>query len=142
MLEIHYDDLSHEDLERMRRNIPLSIKSKCIIKYSDGVVEHYNDGMLHNDSGPSVIYPSGTKFWHKNGLLHRTDGPAAVYYDGGSVWCENGKKHRLDGPAFIDESFQLWFINDVKVSEEDVQTLLNTKKSEEVKAMMLLKYSK
>lgn len=144
MKKIMYSQLSMDDVEKMRRNEPLSIKESFALVYIDGVVDYFNNGVLHRDDGPAVVYPSGTEMWYRNGVLHRDDGPAAKYSDGGLVYAIYGKKHRLDGPAFIDESFSMWFINDKQVEIEDVLRIKNNIKNkdrfEEIKNLMLLKY--
>ena len=50
------------------------------------------------------VSSQGTKSWHLNGKLHREDGPAVEYSD--------GTKH--------------WYLNDLKYSESDYRTEMNT----------------
>lgn len=38
----------------------------------------YNNNLLHNENGPSVILNNGTKFYYYNNKLHRSDGPAVI----------------------------------------------------------------
>ena len=46
------------------------------------------------------LYPDGDKEYYNNeGLLHREDGPAVIYKNGPKCWYLNGKRHRIDGPA-------------------------------------------
>lgn len=35
---------------------------------SDGTQKWYQDGKLHRDDGPAVIYPDGTQYWYQNGV--------------------------------------------------------------------------
>jgi len=62
---------------------------------------HREDGKLHREDGPAMVYENGTKAWFINGQLHRTDGPAIEYADGAKYWYQSGKLHRKDGPACI-----------------------------------------
>ena len=79
----------------------------------DGTKVWKNDnGNLHREDGPAVIFPDGIQQWHINGKLHREDGPAAIYSDGTQFWYINGNLHREDGPAAIySNGRQYWFIN-------------------------------
>lgn len=47
-----------------------------IRKYDDGKIEHYKDGVLHNESGPAIEYPNGDEIWCIDGRFHRFNGPA------------------------------------------------------------------
>lgn len=38
----------------------------------------------------------GTEYWFQNGKVHREDGPAIIWADGAEVWYMNGKLHRKD----------------------------------------------
>lgn len=47
------------------------------------IIKHFDDnGILHSEGTPTVIYPEGSKeyFWH--GMRHRTDGPAIELSNG------------------------------------------------------------
>jgi len=46
---------------------------------------------FHNESGPALIYKTGTKMWFKHGIQHREDGPAYERTDGYKAWYLNGK---------------------------------------------------
>ena len=56
----------------------------------DGTEFWYENGLLHREDGPAVIYSNGHKFWYKNGKLHREDGPAIVAWNGSKQWWMNG----------------------------------------------------
>ena len=43
---------------------------------SQGKYDRYYDHYLHNEDGPAVIKPSGSKGWYIENELHREDGPA------------------------------------------------------------------
>jgi hypothetical protein len=64
------------------------------IRYRD------ENGNLHRDDGPAVIYWDGEQRWYKHGIRHREDGPQAIFPGRGSAWYQNDKLHRDDGPAF------------------------------------------
>jgi hypothetical protein len=40
---------------------------------------HFLNGFLHNDQGPAIIRPDGTKFYYIKGKLNRLGGPAIEY---------------------------------------------------------------
>jgi len=54
-----------------------------------------NNGKIHRDGGPALIYVDGRRYWYQNGLRHRGDGPALVYPNGRQYWYWNG--------ALVDE---------------------------------------
>ncbi len=66
------------------------------IIYADGTQEWYQHGRKHREGGPSVIWPSGTQMWHQHGELYREDGPAVIWAGGTQVWVQHGR-----GPAAI-----------------------------------------
>ena len=67
---------------------------------SDGACYyHNNQGQLHREGGPAVIWPSGAQRWYHNGKLHRIDGPAVKHANGAVWWYQDDKLHREDGPA-------------------------------------------
>jgi len=53
------------------------------IKKSDrGTIFHYDDeGLLHCDDGPAVIFHNGQRRYYHRGKLDRIDGPAVLYPD-------------------------------------------------------------
>jgi hypothetical protein len=71
-----------------------------MITYEDRVEYRNEQGQLHREDGPAIVYKDG-KYYYINGLLHREDGPAVEYKDGSVVYYKNGLKHREDGPAVI-----------------------------------------
>lgn len=58
-------------------------------------VKYYmNDqGKLHREDSPAMIFKSGTKLWYYNGIKHRYDGPAYIGSDGGKRWYLNGVEY-------------------------------------------------
>jgi hypothetical protein len=59
-------------------------------------IEKWQDGKLHCDTGPAIIYPDGTKEWYQNGLLHRVDGPAIEYPDGTEEYFLEGIEQTIN----------------------------------------------
>lgn len=51
-----------------------------IVRFPHRTEYHNEDGQLHRDDGPSVIYANGREEWYQNGQLHREDGPAINTY--------------------------------------------------------------
>jgi hypothetical protein len=69
-----------------------------------------DNGQLHREDGPAVIYKDGSRRWYQNDQLHRTDGPAVEDLDGYRAWHFKGLLHREDGPALLDgDGFQAWY---------------------------------
>ena len=67
------------------------MESKYII-LDDGVkVWHNSLGQLHNENGPAIEEPDGTKYWCINNKLHRENGPAIEWSDGVVAWYINGE---------------------------------------------------
>ena len=70
------------------------------------------NGLIHRDVGPAIIYADRSQHWYQNGLKHRDDGPAEIDTDGKETWYQNGLKHRDDGPAEIDaDGKETWYWN-------------------------------
>lgn len=65
------------------------------------------------------IASNGTQKWYQNGKLHREDGPAIVWADGSKFWYQNNQRHRLDGPAIeCCDGENEWYIDNVLLTEE------------------------
>ena len=80
---------------------------------------HDEQGMLHREDGPAVlwasgmqklyrhgelyeeVWPDGTKAWYQQGELHRDDGLAIIRRDGTQEWYQYGELHRDGKPAII-----------------------------------------
>jgi len=62
-------------------------------KYTDeyGTKRWYQNGKLHRDNAPAVIWASGDEYWYQNGTLYRYDGPAVIFTDGTGYWYHHGK---------------------------------------------------
>ena len=93
----------------------------AIIETTDlGTVIYRNAaGEYHRTDGPAIVYATGEQRWYQNGVLHREDGPAIVYPGGNKCWYRNGKLHRTDGPASIFRGSRHWYLNDMRLSEEE-----------------------
>ena len=79
----------------------------------------YQDGKLHREDGPAIIYTGGRQEWYLNGKLHREDGPAYIRTDGAKQWWINGKRHREDGPAITRlDGMKFWYLNGRKHRED------------------------
>ena len=87
---------------------------------SDGTICYRNaQGQTHRTNGPAIVYATGEQHWYQNGELHRIDGPAIVYPGGNKCWYRNGLLHRTDGPANIFNGISHWYLNGMRLSEEE-----------------------
>lgn len=60
----------------------------------DERTEYHNDeGLLHREDGPAVIWNDGEKEWYINGERHREDGPAIIYANGIKEWYLDGRRY-------------------------------------------------
>ena len=58
-----------------------------------GIIEYRNEyGFHHNENGPAIIHPNGSKAWLINGKRHRLDGPAVISRNGSEYWYLNEKQ--------------------------------------------------
>lgn len=64
----------------------------------DGIQRWYQNGQLHREDGPAIIWANGDKHWYKNGKCHRKDGPAIIREDGSLEWYKNGKHQASYSP--------------------------------------------
>ena len=85
---------------------------------SKKVMEWRNEqGELHRECGPAVIYANGDYEYYLDGKLHRAEGPAVRWTDeDGDIkteWYWDGKLHRAEGPAVEYKSFGFtaWYIH-------------------------------
>jgi hypothetical protein len=72
-----------------------------IAEYENRTEYRNEQGKLHRENGPAVLYKNGTVFYYKNGLIHREDGPAIMFADGERHYYINGSIHNENGPAII-----------------------------------------
>lgn len=57
-----------------------------------GIIHWRQNGYIHREDGPAIIYPSGDQYWYKRGYIHREDGPAVEYANGRKEWWLNGEQ--------------------------------------------------
>jgi hypothetical protein len=72
------------------------------VVYTNGNKYYYKNGLIHREDGPAIEFADGEKHYFINGLMHNENGPAAEYKDGSIVYYRNGLIQREDGPAIID----------------------------------------
>ena len=74
-----------------------------------------------------IVLPNGIKIWsNEEGQLHRDDGPAMIWPDGTKLWYQNDKRHRTDDPAVIlSDGSEEWFLNDKQYSFTEWADKLN-----------------
>ena len=64
-----------------------------------GVVKWLDDeGRVHHEDGPAIVWPHGTQWWYRHGGYHFAHGPADLYVDGSLVWYEKSRKLRERDP--------------------------------------------
>jgi hypothetical protein len=69
--------------------------------------------------------------YYKNeqGKVHREDGPAVIFKSGTKLWYYNGVKHRYDGPAIEQpDGYKRWFLNGVEYSEKEYKIKMRSYK--------------
>ena len=82
----------------------------------NGKIWQNEQGELHNETGPAVVWPNGDMEWYIHGKRHRSNGPALTMAVGHEEWYQNGKLHRVDGPAIVSGPFdnntfhRRWFL--------------------------------
>jgi hypothetical protein len=94
---------------------------KSIKKQYSNRIEYQNEqGFLHREDGPAVIWNNGNEEWFNNGKPHRENGPAVVHIDGFKEWWFNGVCHREDGPAVEwNDGTKQWLLYGTFYLEED-----------------------
>ena len=66
------------------------------------------------------MHTNGSMEWWQNGKLHREDGPAIVWGNGGKEWWQNGLRHRIGGPAVIrSDGSKEWWLTGVCYSKHE-----------------------
>ncbi len=108
---LHYCRLFTSTIRYLNMTEYLYLNTNYIIN-DNGDQHWYQNGKLHRDGGPAIIYANSTQFWYQHGKIHRDDGPAAIYTDGEQQWYQYGKYHRDDGPAVIcSNGDQFWYLH-------------------------------
>ncbi len=86
-----------------------------------GTTRYTNEeGQLHREDRPALIYENGDEIWYLNGKRHRKGAPALIHVKGDKFWYQDDKLHREDGPAIerLDGSKE-WFLKGVQLVKED-----------------------
>ena len=101
-------------------NMAQHIDHDCVMRLV--INQHLDeDGFLHCDDGPAVIYDDGTEEWYKHGVPHRIGGPAYISSTL-KVWFNDGLIHNEDGPASEWEQegkiIKLWNLNGIHFKDE------------------------
>ena len=116
------------------------MESKIIVLPNGIKIWSNEEGQMHRDDGPAMIWPDGTKLWYQNDKRHRTDGPAVIFPTGTKQWYLNGKRHREDGPAEIwSDGTEEWFLNGKKLSFTEWADKLNLDHKQRL--MMVMKWN-
>lgn len=96
---------------------------------SNGSTCWYDNGQIHREDGPAIIYDNGGKEWCKRGKRHRDNGPAIICSDNSTEWWLNDKLHRENGPASIySDGTKQWYIHGNELTEEQFNQILDKKK--------------
>lgn len=96
-----------------------------------------DDGTIHRENKPAVLWKNGDTEWWCMGKRHREGGPAVEWmFDSYTTkigehrrkeWWFHGKRHRLDGPALWtsdDANQTTWRINGHKIDDVAYQQWL------------------
>jgi hypothetical protein len=97
----------------------------------NGVKNYYLNDELHNEEGPAVECPDGSKYYFINGEYHR-DGnlPAIEYPNGSKYYYINGQCHRENGPACEYASgTKEYYLNGLQYTEEKYWKEIKKRKS-------------
>lgn len=102
------------------------MESKLYIEEDGTKVWKLNDGTIHKEGKPAMVYNGGIEIWYINGLMHREDGPA---YDSESYkeWRINNQLHRENEPAIVDNILnnKEWWTNGNLHRENDKPAIIN-----------------
>ena len=94
------------------------------LEWPDGTKFWFINGQNHRENGPAIEWANGDKRWYFNGNLHREDGPAIESSNGTRMWYFNGLCHREDGPAYEGTLGEMWFLDDVRYTEDEFKIQL------------------
>jgi hypothetical protein len=89
------------------------------IIYSNGTVMYYRHGKLHREDGPAIIYSNGDQWYYRDGKLYREDGPAVFGPSGWQMHYRDGQLHREDGPAIIYSNGNQYYYRDGLIHRKD-----------------------
>lgn len=70
------------------------VKINSTLKVDSSGIQRWrtDEGYLHREDGPAIIYPNGDQVWFLNGVLDRPNGPAVVRTDGSIEYFRRWKK--------------------------------------------------
>jgi hypothetical protein len=97
------------------------------VKFDDRIEYHLNseEGPLHRQDGPAIIYKDGSLQWWVKDRLHCLDGPACINDDNKQWWVEN-RCHRVDGPAIIkSDGCHEWWVRGIKLNKNQVNIAMS-----------------
>lgn len=87
---------------------------------SDGTKTYYNDdGQIHREDGPALIYPNGcTEHWINGEYASNYElGAPDVVDEGGVTWWHDRQHHSINRPAndypngqklWLDNGYEIW----------------------------------
>jgi hypothetical protein len=74
-----------------------------VIERGGTIRYRYGDnGFVHRDECPAILWDSGSSVWYYQGKIHRDDGPGGISPAGGTWECKNGQ---VVTPGWITELF-------------------------------------
>jgi hypothetical protein len=76
------------------------VKNKIVHSVDEDGVQRWfdEDGELHREDGPAIIFSDGLQAWYKHGKPHRKGGPAVIQANGTKEWYLNGHFQRREKP--------------------------------------------
>lgn len=81
------------------QDVPVDFDGHCYVKHSHAQY-WFKDGILHNETGPAIVWDTKSKGWYQQGLRHRAFGPA---YE----CCTGKKKYFFFGRELSLEEYKL-----------------------------------
>jgi len=88
-------------------------------------------------------FPNGDLMWCQDGVVHREDGPAVIYQDGSKCWLQKGFYHRIDGAAIeLSDGRKEYHVLGEKLTEKEFKIFQwmweNTNREQNQKLMEVL----
>jgi hypothetical protein len=89
-------------------------------EYTNRVEYRDENGVLHREDGPALIYNNGEENWYKRGRLHRENGLPAIIKKEYKLYMVNGRRHNEYGPGYENiDGTVWWYLNNIKYIEEE-----------------------
>jgi hypothetical protein len=109
------------------------VETYTVKENDEGTLFYFGDqGALHRENGPAVVFVNGCKKWYLNGKLHRLSGPAIIWASDN----QSDDEYYLFGRRFtMDQFYAIVKLNNTKIESGLV---VKTKEYQE----LLLKYNK